>query len=326
MTQTQAPHTGIDEVDRTFRAMASQVNLRVVGPAGQAAAALTAAEQVFRRIEASCSRFDPTSALMLANADPEAWHVVPPECYQAVAEAAEAHRRTGGLFDPRCLRTLEALGYDRSLPFAAGPVSLDLPVPPARATAAAARWQPGLDPATSAVRLGPDPIDLGGIGKGLAVRLAADELRHAGRAALVEAGGDCHLLGSGPDGDGWNVAVEDPGGSDQPAAVLRLADVACATSSVRLRHWQVKGRTVHHLIDPRTGGPAHSGLVAVTVVGPDAALAEVWSKALLLAGPTDAAALADRHRMAALWIDGHGQLTCSAQMEPLMVWRPDRDD
>jgi thiamine biosynthesis lipoprotein len=323
MTQTRGSHTGIDEVTRTFRAMACEVNLRVVGPAGHAAAALTAAEEVFRSIEASCSRFDPTSALMLANADPQAWHVVPPECYRAVAEAAEAHRRTGGLFDPRCLRTLEAWGYDRSLPFAAGPVSLDLPAPPARVTATAP-WRPGLDPDASAIRLGPDPIDLGGIGKGLAVRMAADALRHAGEAALVEAGGDCHLLGNGPDGDGWNVAVEDPRGSDQPAAVLRLADVACATSSVRLRHWQVQGRTVHHLIDPRTGGPARSGLVAVTVVGLDAALAEVWSKALLLAGAAEAAALADRRRMAALWIDGHGQLTCSAQMEPLVVWRPDR--
>jgi thiamine biosynthesis lipoprotein len=324
MTQTRGSHVGIDEVARTFRAMASEVNLRVIGPAWHAGAALTAAEEVFRRVEASCTRFDPTSALMVANADPQAWHVVPPECYQAVAEAAAAHHRTGGLFDPRCLRTLEALGYDRSLPFAAGPVSLDLPAPPARATAREP-WRPGLDQDSSAVHLGPDPIDLGGIGKGLAVRMAADELRHAGEAALVEAGGDCHLLGDGPEGDGWSVAVEDPGGSDQPAAVLRLADIACATSSVRLRHWQVEGRTVHHLIDPRTGGPSRSGLVAVTVVGLDAALAEVWSKALLLAGPTDAAAVADRHRMAALWIDGHGQLTCSAQMEPLVVWRRDRD-
>jgi thiamine biosynthesis lipoprotein len=325
MTQTRAPHTGIDEVDRTFRAMASDVNLRVVGPTWRAGAALTAAEEVFRRIEASCTRFDPTSALMVANADPQAWHVVPPECYQAIAEAAAAHHLTGGLFDPRCLRTLEAWGYDRSLPFAAGPVSLDLPALPTPATAADP-WRPGLDPATSAVCLGGDPIDLGGIGKGLAVRMAADELRHAGEAVLVEAGGDCHLLGNGPEGDGWIVAVEDPQGSDQPAAVVRLADVACATSSVRLRHWQVSGRTVHHLIDPRTGGPARSGLVAVTVVGADAALAEVWSKSLLLAGPTDAAALADRHRLAALWIDGNGRLTCSAQMEPLVVWRPDRED
>ena len=194
--------------------------------------------------------------------------------------------------------------------------------PPAPPTPAGP-WLPGLDPESSAVRLGPDPIDLGGIGKGMAVRMAADELRGAGVAALVEAGGDCHLAGPGPEGDGWKVAVEDPRGSDEPAAVLQLADVACATSSVRLRTWQVDGRTVHHLVDPRTGEPGRSGLVAVTVVSEDAARAEVWSKALLLAGPDEAAVLADRHQLAALWIDEEAQLTCSAQMQPLVIWRPD---
>jgi thiamine biosynthesis lipoprotein len=302
--------------------MASTVNLRVHGPARWADKALSAAEHVFRRIEASCSRFDPTSALMRANAEPDRWHVVPPECYQAIAAATEAHRITGGLFDPRCLRTLEGWGYDRSLPFAAGPVSLDVatPLPP---PAPRGPWLPGLDPARSAVRLGPEPIDLGGIGKGLAVRMAADALHGAGVAALVEAGGDCHLAGAGPDGDGWNVAVEDPRGSDEPAAVLQVTDVACATSSVRLRTWQVDGRSVHHLVDPRTGQPGRSGLVAVTVVATDATRAEVWSKALLLAGADEAAALADRHQLAALWIDDQARLTCSARMLPLVIWRPD---
>src|SRR5215210_6553697 len=252
MTITRGSRTGTETLTRTFTAMASTVDLRVVRPAPWAEEALFAAEHVFRRIESSCSRFDPMGALMRANAEPDEWHVVPRECYQAIAAAAEAHRVTGGLFDPRCLRTLESWGYGRSLPFAAGPVSLNVPAPPEPA-AATGPWLPGLDPAASEVRLGPDPIDLGGIGKGLAVRMAADVLRDAGRAALVEAGGDCHLAGAGPEGDGWNVAVEDPRGSDEPAAVLRVTDAACATSSVRLRTWHVEGRPVHHLVDPRTG-------------------------------------------------------------------------
>ncbi len=323
MTTTRGSLTGRDELTRTFRAMATQVNLRVVEPAPRAAAAIRAAEQVFRRIESTCSRFDPTSALMVANADPDQWHAVPAECYDAIAEAGLAHRMTGGLFDPRCLRTLESLGYDRSLPFTEGPVTLNAPAAPAGERPAAAPWRPELDPVKRAVRLGPDPIDLGGIGKGLAVRAAAAELRHAGAAVLVEAGGDCNLAGRGPEGSGWNVAVEDPAGSEQPVAVLRLADVGCATSSLRVRQWHVDGRHVHHLVDPRTGRPGESGLVAVTVVGADPAQAEVWSKALLLAGPQDAAALADRHDLAALWIDDRAQIAVSPWMEPLVIWRQD---
>ena len=48
------------------------------------------------------------------------------------------------------------------------------------------------------MRVGAKPIDLGGIGKGLAVRWASQELAGAGEAALVEAGGDVMALGGGP--------------------------------------------------------------------------------------------------------------------------------
>src|SRR5215213_1784600 len=153
MATTRGPLAGTDELTRTFRAMATQVNLRVIEPAPRAAAAIRAAERVFRRIESTCSRFDPTSALMTANADPDRWHVLPAECYDAIAEAERAHRRTDGLFDPRCLRTLESWGYDRSLPFTEGPVTLNLPSPPRGTRVAAGPWRPGLDPARHAVRL-----------------------------------------------------------------------------------------------------------------------------------------------------------------------------
>jgi len=179
----------------TFRAMATDVTVRVVRPTAQAEAAVSRAVGVFRRVEAACTRFDPTSPLMVANATPRDWHVVPAECFDAIAEAARAHRETDGRFDPRVLRILEAWGYDRSLPFKDGPVSLDGPLPPdprrprgrAGEGISARRpprpWRPGLDPARRAVRLGAHPIDLGGIGKGLAVRWAAAQLQGAGVAA-----------------------------------------------------------------------------------------------------------------------------------------------
>ena len=92
---------------------------------------------------------------------------------------------------------------------------------------------------------------------------------------MIEAGGDCCLAGDGPCNAGWQVAVEDPTGGATPVAVLSLSDLGVATSSVRIRHWQVGGRSVHHLIDPRTGEPAEGGLACVTVAGPDPAAAEV---------------------------------------------------
>ncbi|MFI7544816.1 FAD:protein FMN transferase [Actinoplanes sp. NPDC049599] len=305
----------------TFPAMATRVTLRVADPGPAAGDALAAARAVFARVEAACTRFDPRSPLMRANADRTNWHAVPQECYLAVAEAARAHRETGGLFDPRVLDTLVALGYDRTLPFRSGVTLTGTgPARTVRTPPAASPWLPGLDPDSRSIRLGADRIDLGGIGKGLAVRLAARALAHAGGGHLIEAGGDCHVAGGGPDGDGWRIGVEDPAGGADPVAVLRLADTGCATSSLRVRSWRVDGTTVHHLIDPRTGRSAQGGLLSVTVLDPDPVRAEVWSKSLLIAGRGRIAGLAARRHLPALWVDDSRQVAVSAAMAPYVIW------
>ncbi len=336
-----------------IRAMNTDVVLRLVGPGGRGEAALAAARQVFVDVEAACTRFDPTSPLMRANAAGTEWLTVPAVCFHAVTEAAAAHRDTGGLFDPRVLESLVAMGYDRTLPFQDGPVHLrstrspaevpavicagrdrsagspvaSAPAGPQAQVVPPTPWAPGLDPLRHAVRIGPAPIDLGGIGKGLAVGWAAQLLGGVGEAFLVEAGGDCALGGAGPDGDGWKVGVEDPSADgqrqddEQPIAVLSLTDTGCATSSLRRRTWRAGGEQVHHVVDPRTGRSAAGGLRSVTVVLPDPARAEVWSKTLLVAGVGAIASLAAEQRLAALWVDDEGHLGLSEAMRPWVIWR-----
>ena len=94
----------------TFRAMATEVNLHVVDGGQGTPVAMAAAAQVFRDVEAACTRFDPASPLMRANGSPDAWHEVPPLLLAAIREAYEAYVETGGLFDPRVLVTLTSLG------------------------------------------------------------------------------------------------------------------------------------------------------------------------------------------------------------------------
>jgi len=307
--------------------MASTVNVTVVAPGPGARAAVTEVEALFARVERACTRFDPASPLMRANAAGDAWAPVPVECYLALVEAARAHRRTGGLFEPRVLSTLVGLGYRRTLPFQDGPVHLTVrgpdAVPPAPEIGRVGRWRPEFDPRRPAVRIGSRPVDLGGIGKGLAARWAGELLAGHGRAALVEAGGDCHLGGAGPDGDGWRVAVEDPFGGEAPVAVLALAGTGCATSSVRVRSWEVDGRRVHHIVDPRTGRSADGGLRSVTVAGTDPATAEAWSKALLVAGRDRIGGLADGHGLAAFWVTDDGTSGCSHALRPAVAWTAD---
>jgi thiamine biosynthesis lipoprotein len=233
----------------------------------------------------------------------------------AVAVADRAHRVTGGRFDPRVLRTLDRWGY-RGASIGADRLAAHESVAESRVVACADR---------TGIRVA-DPVDLGGIGKGLALRWAATRLDRLPIARfLLDAGGDIVARGSAPDGGPWRVGIEDPGRAEDdggsPVAVLSLHDGAVATSSIRRLRWSDGQRVLHHLVDPSTGSPANGGLLAVTVAGTDPAWAEVWSKALFVAGRGRVRQLADDRGIAALLVDTDGVIGLSRAMRPHVLWR-----
>jgi thiamine biosynthesis lipoprotein len=59
---------------------------------------------------------------------------------------------------------------------------------------------------------------------------------------------------------------------------------AVATSSRLRRRWRTVDGEAHHLIDPRTGRPARTDVVAATVVAGETWWAEALTKALFVAG------------------------------------------
>jgi thiamine biosynthesis lipoprotein len=303
------------------RAMASDITIhgRSRGDNRVERAAIDHALGVFPVVDAACTRFAATSPLMQLNAQPDRWHSVPTMLYRAILEAHGAYERTRGRFDPRILQDLVNLGYDHSLPFAdKAVVTTDSSFRRRRMRKWKPRFRGGPNPQ---VHLGGLPIDLGGIGKGLAVRWAVERLDGGLDGFLVDAGGDCMCGGPGPDGDGWRVGVEDPRGGVDPLAVLELRDVACATSSVRLRRWKSGGREVHHLIDPRTGRPGGVGMLSVTVVASDPAEAEVVSKTLFLLGREGIGTAVRQQNVAALWVDVNGAVTESPGIAEQVIWR-----
>ncbi len=243
---------------------------------------------------------------------------------RALVAADRARRLTEGRFDARRLRDLDRLGY-RGVPVGPG-FGADQP----------GRPSPGADPdrllelaRDGTVRL-TAPADLGGIGKGLALRWAADRVRAAlpdGAGALVEAGGDIVSLGAAPDGEAWLIGVDDPWGGGTPLAVVALLDAVVATSSIAVNRWRSPdGTVVHHLIDPVTGEPGGEGLVAVTVHRPDPAWAEVRTKQLFLAGRGGIGPLARSLGLAAWWVADDGALSMTPGARLLTAWTaPPRD-
>lgn len=222
---------------------------------------LLEAERWVRRIAARLTRFEPESELSRLNARPGEWRPISEELASVLQASLNAYAASAGLVNAAVLPSMTAIGYTR--PLAQGPGT---------ATLEEARPLPSL-PEVLEIRPGAarvtSGIDLGGIAKGwMADRLAG----MLGPPCLVNLGGDLRAHGE------WPV--------DVAGTTLLLRDQAAATSGVRKRRWA----GVHHLIDPRTGLPAKSGLSEVSVVTSTALEAEVVAKTALLLGPTLAAA------------------------------------
>jgi len=182
------------------------------------------------------------------------------------------------------------------------------------------------DPRSRAVAIAA-PLDLGGIGKGLALRWALEilaaalpELDTGTAGALLEAGGDLVARGIAPQPGPWLIGIESPIANDE-VAVLELVDGAVCTSSISVHAWTTAdGRVVHHLLDPRTGEPGGAGLVSVTVAGPDPAWAEVWSKTLFLEGLRGIGPRARGLGLAAWWIRDDGALEMTPAARVRTAW------
>jgi FAD:protein FMN transferase len=286
------------ELDYTFRAMGSDIRL-LIGPALAPGAPepLVAAdhERDFvlgfgRRL----SRFLPDSELSALNRDPR--RVVPASqlLRAAVAAGLWAAQRSGGLVDPTLIRELESAGYVNSLEDSE-PASLAAAVAAAPARRPAqprprARWREVVvDDAAGTITRPPGMmIDTGGTGKGLCADAVAQRLGRYSRF-LVDCGGDIAVGGVGAQLHPYEIGIEHP----LTGATIGWIDLprgGVATSGLNVNIWRDRdGDYAHHLLDPSSGRPAWTGLLAATAVSPSGALeAETLSKMALLLGPEGA--------------------------------------
>lgn len=289
-----------------FRAMGTVCAISATaGPLdeGLADRALDAARREVGLCEDALSRFLADSDLSRLNRESGSWVVVGTRLTEALSASLRARVTTGGRFDPTILPVLAAAGYDRSFEELTE-----------RAPTTLHGWRAGaridVDAHAGRARIERGAaVDLGGIGKGFAAARALNAMRAAwpGLAGgLVDLGGDIGVWGVPPEGGLWCVDIADPRLAGRLLGTLELRGGGVATSGRDTRRFGPAGK-LHHLIDPRTGAPADSGPLAVTVVAPSAAEAEVHATALAVMGAEEAHAhLASRPDLGALLVPDHG--------------------
>lgn len=163
-------------------------------------------------------------------------------------------------------------------------------------------------------------LDMGAFAKGLAVDRAVSLLRKRGvRNAIVNAGGDLKVIGRHGD-RAWRIGVRNPRASGILAAIEVGDQESVFTSGDYERQFEWHGKRYHHILDPATGQPAR-GIVSVTVIHRDAALADAAATALFVAGP-DAwrKVAADLGVDKAMIVRDDGEIRMTENMQPRVTF------
>jgi thiamine biosynthesis lipoprotein len=312
-------------VSRSGVAMGTFVQLRVFvdgEPSAQiddaVGAKIDRAFAELRRLEGLMTTWRPDSEISRINAAAgRSAVVVSPEVYEVVSAAVDYSRRSDGVFDISYYALKGLWHFDDDLkPELPDPAEIKRRLP-------LINWrQIRLNKAAHSVMLGKPgmAINLGGIGKGYAVDAAVKVLRNLGlRNGMVQAGGDLMLFGS-KSGQPFLAGVRDPrsAAADDYFAVCPVRDHAFSTAGDYERGFVKAGVRYHHILDPRTGYPAHAAR-SVTVYAKDATTADGLDDAILILGVDKGMKLIESIPDAgAIIVDANNQVHISKRLQGLV--------
>lgn len=141
-------------------------------------------------------------------------------------------------------------------------------------------------------------VDLGSIAKGYGVDAVSEIIRNFGiDNFLVEIGGEIFASGVRKDGKRWRVGINTPSKKAAPDSVYRvvkLQDMAFATSGNYRNYFEINGQIFSHILDPRTGRPIDNGLVSVSIVAENCTVADGLATGIMVLGWKKGLALVNR--------------------------------
>jgi thiamine biosynthesis lipoprotein len=281
-----------NDIRRSVALMGTVVTIHVVAAAetnrddaAEREKAVERAFEWFSRVEECCTRFEAGSEVMQLTSQVGVPVRVSTLLYEAVQFALAVAQQSEGAFDPTVGYAMETRGFNRE--YRTGQAIRSSIDPEISVSYRDVR----LDADRGTITLlRPVILDLGAVAKGLAVDLAARELRRFQNFA-IDASGDLYLAGRNPDGERWSIGIRHPRRASDLIDSLRVSERAVCTSGDYER--RSSNDNGHHILDPRRGSPANS-VASVTVVAPNAMLADALATAAFVLGPQEGIRLFDR--------------------------------
>jgi thiamine biosynthesis lipoprotein len=306
------------------------VRLPSMPPGTSAAQVRSAVQEVLDRVEGQMSTYKPESDLSRFNRSRSTdWFAVPDDLAIVADMAQHVSEQSGGAFDVTVGPLVNLWGFGPEHP--AGPFG-SIPPP---ATLAEARRHVGYR--LLEVRLSPpavrkaDPlvyVDLSAIAKGYSAELVARRLDALGASNyLIAVGGEMRARGLSTLHQPWRVGIETPTpGVRRVLCRVELRAGSLSTSGDYRNFFDHQGRRYSHEIDPATGEPTAKAPASVTVADASGAYADAMATALMVMGPDEGYALAQKLGLPVLFISrgtGEFHMHATPQFERMMLAGPE---
>ncbi len=246
------------------------------------------------RIEALISSWDPASETSKINATAGgSGAYVDEELYRLIERSLKISALTDGAFD------ITAGGFNRLYRF--GGQDTILPSAEVLADAVSTMDYHQIELAKDKygyhVRLGKKGmrIGFGAIGKGYAANMAREVMRRDTNVlgGVVNAAGDLATFGINERGASWKIGITDPINPERWLGELEIGEFAVVTSGDYEKYFTVDSLRYSHIIDPRTALPTQ-GVRSVTIVCPNAEIADALATSVFVLGEKDGLALINR--------------------------------
>jgi len=238
----------------------------------------------FDRVVKQYTRFNENSELSNLNRNSGKWVKISDEFFDLITTMLELAHKTNGVYDPTVIDFLEVYGYDKNYDFS----KLDNPNLDKMVQDLVKKRKSVLEIETNEkekkVKLMENQrIDLGSIGKGYAVDLAAAQLAKITNNFLIDAGGDIYASGKNQDKQTWRVALTSfntETEEKESVGEIELENEAVTSSG----SWARKVKQFHHIIDPLTGKPTKKKYKTVFVKAKTTTMADAIATAIFVGG------------------------------------------
>ncbi len=274
---------------KEFSSMGTDISLMIESE-NDYSESLEQAMRVIIDFDERFSRFKENNELSKFNLANGGWRFVSPMMSLLLKQSKKFYQETNAVFDPTVIGSLELVGYNQSFNESRKHTSETKEKLNLKGVERSHSNRQQMSDLKIFARFVCAPkhfrIDSGGIGKGLIVDYLSEKIFKDISNYWISAGGDLLLCGSGRNGQGWEVSVQNPYRPEENIFMISSQGEkrGVATSGVGKRQGVFGDYKWNHIIDTKTGLSIDNNILSVTVISTNAQRADVYAKTVLMLG------------------------------------------